>query len=187
MRKELGNKPFTYPQPVLMIGTYDEDGTPNLMNAAWGGISNDDEISICLSNNHKTVYNFMKTKAITVSMATAKTVKECDYLGIASGNKVKNKIDVVRFHHSKAPHVNAPMFDELPLTLECLVLSYDMDSCRMVAKIVNVLADESILTDGKVDPVKLEPICFDPFNNAYLKVTEKVGNAFKDGVVYLKK
>ena len=188
MRKELGNKPFTYPQPVLMIGTFDEDGTPDLMNAAWGGISNDDEISICLSSNHKTVYNFMKTKAMTISMATKATVKECDYLGIASGNKVKNKIDVVGFHYSKAPHVNAPIFDELPLTLECALISYDNESCRMVARIVNVLADESILGEnGKVDPKKLEPICFDPFNNSYLVVSEKIDDAFKCGTVFMKK
>ena len=188
MRKELGAKPFTYPQPVLMIGTYDESGNPDLMNAAWGGISDDTEISICLSSNHKTVENFLKTKALTVSMATKNTVKECDYLGIVSGNKVNNKIDVVGFHHSKAPHVNAPIFDKLPLTLECELISYNSESCRMVAKIVNVLADESIIGEnGKVDPKKLDPICFDPFNNTYLTLGEKAGDAFKSGTEFIKK
>ena len=184
--KEFGNKPLMFPQPVLMIGTYDENGKPNLMNAAWGGISNDDEISICLSTNHKTCKNFELTKAITVSMATKNTVKECDYLGIESGNKV-DKIAKIGFHSFKAPHVNAPLFKELPLSLECEVLSYNHETCELKARIINVLADESILNKkGKVDPNLLEPISFDPFNGTYLVVKEKVGNAFKDGKEFMK-
>ncbi|MCR5741995.1 MAG: flavin reductase family protein [Gammaproteobacteria bacterium] len=184
--KNFGNKPFMYPQPVLMIGTYDENEKPNLMNAAWGSISNDDEISICLSTNHKTCKNFEKTHALTVSMATKRFVKECDYLGIQSGNKV-DKIEKINFHSFKAPHVNAPLFEELPLSLECEVLSYDHDSCRLRARIVNVIAQDSILNeDGNVDPKLLEPITFDPFNNEYLVLGEAVGKAFSCGKEFIK-
>ena len=186
--KELGNKPLCFPQPVFMIGTYDKDNNPNLMNAAWGGISNDDEMTICLGNNHKTTENILLKGELTVSMATRSTVKECDFFGIATGKKTINKIEVAGFHAMKAPHVDAPIFKELPLSIECKVISYDKESCRLDLKIINVLADESIINENdKVDPMLLEPIAFDPFNNGYLVVKERVGNAFKDGVELLKK
>ena len=183
MRKNFGAKPYTYPQPVLIIASYDENGTADAMNAAWGGISDDTQISMCLSAGHKTVKNILKRKAFTVSMADAAHVTECDYLGIVSANDVPDKLDRAGFHTTKSEFVDAPLIDELAMALECRLVSYDEESCRMVGEIVNVSADESILGEnGKIDPAKLQPITFDPVNNAYLKMGEKVGNAFKDGV-----
>ena len=183
MRKNFGAKPYTYPQPVLIISAYDENGTPDAMNAAWGGISDDTQISMCLSAGHKTVKNIQARKAFTVSMADAAHVVACDYVGIVSGNKVPDKFEKAGFHATKSEFVDAPLIDELPMTLECTLVSYDPETCRLVGEIVNVSADERILDEnGKIDPVKLEPITFDPVNNAYLKLGEKVGNAFKDGM-----
>lgn len=181
MRKNFGAKPIIYPQPVFIIGTYDENGTPDAMNAAWGGISEEDEISICLSADHKTVKNILARKAFTVSMATADTVVPCDYVGIVSANDVPDKLEKAGFHTTKSEFVDAPVINELPLTVECSLLSYDEQSCRMVGKIVNVCADETILTDGKVDPMKLRPITYDGMNHEYYVLGEKVGNAFSDG------
>ncbi|MBO8453494.1 MAG: flavin reductase, partial [Bacteroidetes bacterium] len=115
MRKNFGSKPYLYPQPVLIIGTYDEDGNPDAMNAAWGGISEANQISICLSAGHKTVRNLLKSGAFTVSVADAGHVKECDWFGIASGNTVPDKIARAGFHVSRSEFVNAPLFDELPM------------------------------------------------------------------------
>ena len=183
MRKNFGAKPYTYPQPVLIIAAYDENGTPDAMNAAWGGISDDTQISMCLSAGHKTVKNIQARKAFTVSMADAAHVVACDYVGIVSGNKVPDKFGKAGFHATKSEFVDAPLIDELPMTLECTLVSYDPETCRLVGEIVNVSADERILDEnGKIDPAKLEPITFDPVNNAYLKLGEKVGNAFKDGM-----
>ena len=183
MRKNFGAKPWTYPQPVFILATYNEDGTPNAMNAAWGGISDDTQISMCLSAGHKTVKNIQARKAFTVSMADAAHVVACDYVGIVSGNKVPDKFEKAGFHATKSEFVDAPLIDELPMTLECTLVSYDPETCRLVGEIVNVSADERILDEnGKIDPAKLEPITFDPVNNAYLKLGEKVGNAFKDGM-----
>lgn len=183
MRKNFGAKPYTYPQPVLIIAAYDENGTPDAMNAAWGGISDDTQISMCLSAGHKTVKNIQARKAFTVSMADAAHVVACDYVGIVSGNKVPDKFEKAGFHATKSEFVDAPLIDELPMTLECTLVSYDPETCRLVGEIVNVSADERILDEnGKIDPAKLEPITFDPVNNAYLKLGEKVGNAFKDGM-----
>jgi flavin reductase (DIM6/NTAB) family NADH-FMN oxidoreductase RutF len=167
-----------YPQPVLIIATYDENGVPNAMNAAWGITTDFNEISISLSE-HKTTDNFAKTGAFTVSMATEDQVVGCDYVGIESGRKVPDKFEKAGFHATKSEFVNAPLIDELPLALECRVKSFE--DGILVGEIVNVSADESVVTDGKVDLNKLRPIAFDPFNNAYMGLGEKVGNAFSDG------
>ena len=183
MRKNFGAKPLTYPQPVFIIGTYNEDGTPNAMNAAWGGISEEKEITICVDSTHKTAKNVVKTGAFTVSMATVETLVACDYVGIASGNDTPDKMEKSGLTAVKSEFVNAPYFEQLPMAIECKVISYDAESCRLVGEIVNVCAEESVLNEkGKVDPAKLRPITFDPMNNAYLALGEKVGDAFRDGL-----
>lgn len=183
MRKNFGAKPYTYPQPVFIIATYGEDGTPDAMNAAWGGISEANEISMCLSAGHKTVKNILARKAFAVNMADAAHVVECDYVGVVSGNDVPDKLEKAGFHTSKSEFVDAPLIDELAMAVECRLISYDPESCRLVGQIVNVSVDESVLTDdGRVDVAKLAPIVFDPMNSAYHQLGEKVGNAFKDGL-----
>ena len=181
MRKNFGPKTACYPMPVYIIATYNADGSPNAMNAAWGGISEEKEISICIDSGHKTAENLIARGAFTVSMATEKSMAACDYVGIVSGNKEPRKFDKAGFHATKSEFVDAPLIDELPMALECKVISYDPESCRLVGQIVNVCADESVLTDGKVDVSKLRPITYDPMNHHYLVLGEQVGNAFHDG------
>jgi len=178
-RINFGAKPFVYPMPVLIVGTYDENGVPNAMNAAWGCITDMNEITISMGE-HKTTENFGKTGAFTVSFATEDTVVPCDYVGVESANKVPNKFAKAGFHATKSEYVNAPLIDELPMALECKVKSF-VDGI-LIGEIVNVNADESILTDGKIDPKKLKPITYDPVNHDYIGLGEKVGNAFKDGM-----
>jgi len=178
-RVNFGPKPFMYPMPVLIIGTYDENGVPNATNAAWGAITDYNEITISLSDNHKTSKNLAVSKAFTVSIGTEDMIIPCDYVGVESGNKNPNKFEIAGFHATKSEFVNAPLINELPMALECKVKSFEDDI--LVGEIVNVSADEKILTDGKIDPKKLKPIIFDPVNNAYIGLGEKVGNAFKDG------
>ena len=182
MRKNFGAKPLTYPQPVFIIATYDENGTPDAMNAAWGGISEMNEISLCLSAGHKTVKNLLKRGAFTVSMADAEHVVACDYVGLGSGNKVADKFSRAGFHATRSAFVDAPLIDELAVAVECKLKDYNPETCILRGEIVNVSVDERVLDEnGKVDAAKVAPIIFDPFNNAYLKVGEKVGNAFSDG------
>lgn len=183
MRKNFGAKPLLYPQPVFIIAAYDENGRPNAMNAAWGGISEENEISMCISAGHKTTKDILSTKAFTVSMATADAVVACDYVGIASGNDVPNKLEKAGLHTTKSEFVNAPLIDELPMAVECKLKSYNPETCILIGEVVNVCADESVLNEkGKVDPAKLRPITFDAMNNAYLVLGDKVGNAFRDGL-----
>ena len=183
MRKNFGAKPMCYPMPVYIIGTYNADGTPNAMNAAWGGISEEKEISICVDAGHKTAENILARKAFTVSMATAKYVTACDYVGVVSGNKEPDKFAKAGFHATKSEFVDAPLIDELPMALECEVISYDPESCHLVGKVINVCVDEAYLDqNGKVDVAKLQPITFDPVHHSYLVLGEKVGQAFHDGL-----
>ena len=166
MRKNFGAKPLSYPQPVFIIAAYDENGTPNAMNAAWGGISEMNEISLCLSNNHKTVKNILHSKAFTISMADAGHVAACDYVGLVSGNNVTDKFARAGFHATRSQFVDAPLIDELAIALECRLKSYNPETCILIGEIVNVSVDERALDeDGKVDVAKACPITFDPFNN----------------------
>ena len=145
--------------PVFIVGTYDENGKPNAMNAAWGGIDYDDQINLCLSAEHKSTINLQKAKAFTVSMGTVEQLVDCDYVGITSGNKVEDKFEKAGWHATKSEFVNAPVINELPMTIECELVSYDPEMCHLVGRIVNVSADESILDEkGKIDPKRLRPI-----------------------------
>ena len=167
--------------PVLIVAAYDAEGKVNAMNAAWGGIFTDNHIGICISEEHKTTKNILATKAFTVSMATAEQLTACDYVGIVSGNKEPDKFTKAGFTAVRSEVVNAPIINELPMTLECEMVSYDVDSNHLVGRIVNVSADESILTDGKIDYRKLHPITYDPINHYYIELGAVVGNAFTAG------
>ena len=182
MRKNFGAKPWTYPQPVFIVATYDGEGNPDAMNAAWGGIDYDDQINLCLSAGHKTVKNLLETKAFTVSIGTADQLTACDYVGIVSANDVPDKFFRAGFHAVKSEFVNAPLIEELPMTLECELVSYDQESNHLVGRIVNVSAAEEILDEnGQIDPTRLKPVTYDPIHHHYLGIGEKVGNAFSDG------
>ena len=182
MRKNLGAKAILYPMPVLIIGSYDEEGIPNAMNAAWGGISEETEISICVSDDHKTTANILKRGAFTVSMADKENVVAADYVGMVSGDKVPNKIEKCGWTAVKSELVDAPLFEELPMALECKLINYDEKSCRLVGEIVNVCADERILgEDGNVSLEKFSPITYDPIHHTYRVIGEVVGKAFSDG------
>ena len=181
MRKNFGAKSALYPMPVLILAAWGDDGVANAMNAAWGGISEENEILICVSAEHKTTENILKRKAFTVSMATADRVAECDYLGIVSGNDVPNKLERCGLHAEAAATVDAPVIAELPMALECRLKDYNPDNCRLVGEIVNIAVDESVLTDGAVDVAKLRPITYDGLAHGYYVLGEKVGQAFSDG------
>ena len=181
MRKNFGVKTWIYPMPVLIIGTYNEDGAPHAMNAAWGGIYDTNQVMVCLADDHKTTENIKNTGAFTVSFATTETVVPCDYVGIVSANDVPDKLLRAGFHATKSEFVNAPVIEELPMTVECKLLKFNEDGI-CIGEIVNVSADEKILGEnGKVDVKKLDPVIFDSANSAYWNFGEKVGRAFSDG------
>ena len=181
MRKNFGAKTWLYPMPVLIIGTYDEEGNPDAMNAAWGGIYDTNQIMVCLADDHKTTENIRKTGAFTVSFATVGTVIPCDYGGIVSANDQPEKFAKAGFHATGSEYVNAPLIDELPMAVECRLLKFNEDGI-CVGEIVNVSVDEGVLDEnGKVDVKLLDPILYDSVTHAYRRFGEKVGQAFSDG------
>lgn len=177
MRKDLKNMLFT-PEAVIIIGTYDKNGVPNAMNAAWAIQTDYSELTVSLAS-HKTTDNLQETGEFTVAFATKETEKIADYFGVETGRKV-NKIEKAGVHVSKAPHVNAPVIEEFPVVLECRVKSFE--DGILTGEVVNTMADESVLTDGKVDFDKMHPIIFDSSMNKYRVIGEVVGNAFHDGL-----
>lgn len=181
MRKNFGVKSWFYPLPVLIVGTYDENGTPDAMNAAWGGLYDADKVELCLSAGHKTTNNIKSKGAFTVSFADAAHVAACDYVGMVSANDTPDKMKKAGFTTEKSTFVDAPVIKELLLTLECELVKVNEDG-NVIGKIVNISADESILDgSGAVDVTKLRPIAFEPVSNGYYVLGERVGNAFKDG------
>jgi flavin reductase (DIM6/NTAB) family NADH-FMN oxidoreductase RutF len=169
---------MTTPQPCVMIATWDKDHTPDVMMAAWAGQYDHNQIVVSMSK-HKTTENLELTGAFTVSFADVRTVAESDYLGIVSGTKVPDKVAKVGFSVSPSPNVDAPIIDQYPLTLECKVVSWK--DGILVGEVVNMSADECILTDGKVDLGKLQPIVFDAAALTYRALGEVVGQAWGSG------
>ena len=181
MKKDFGNKPLIYPQPVLIIASYNQDGTANAMNAAWGSVCDYTKISIILDKNHKTVKNIKEHNAFTVSVADVNHLKESDFFGITTGNKITDKVTKAGLTYSKSQNVDAPIINEYPLTMECKLISYDESTEQAIGEVVNTLIDDSILTNDKIDLSKFKPIIYDAMNHDYISFGEKVGNAFSDG------
>lgn len=184
MRKKLNITEGIFPMPVLMVATYNEDGSVNVMNAAWGTMQERGNVALNLTETHKTVKNTKARKAFTVSIADAAHVVEADYFGVESGNRVGNKFENSGLTASKSELVDAPVINEFPLCLECEFIEYQDGEygCGVIGKVVNVTADEKVIVDGKIDINLVNAIAFDPYTHGYYKVSGRVGEAFKDGL-----
>ena len=184
MRTKLNITEGIFPMPVLMIATYNEDGSVNVMNAAWGTMQERNMVALNLTESHKTVKNIKARGAFTVSIADAAHVTEADFFGMASGNKVADKLAKSGLTASKAEMVDAPVINEFPLCLECEFVEYQDNEygCGVIGKVVNVTADERVMVNGKPDMSLVNAIAFDPYTHGYYRVSERVGEAFKDGL-----
>lgn len=183
-RKNFDDKIIVTPLPVFIIATYDANNVPNAMTASWGGQIGYHEVAFHVAA-HKTTENLESNKAFTLSFADKKNIAVADYFGIESGWNV-NKIEKAGVHTYKSSFVNAPIIEEFPLTLECVVTEMKKEpngDIRVVGKVLNMSADESVLDEnGNIDVGKLEPISYDPSKRIYRVLGEKVGNTFQDGL-----
>ena len=184
MRKKLNVTEGIFPMPVLMVATYNDNDSVNVMNAAWGTMQARDTVALQLTESHKTVKNIKKRGAFTVSIADVNHVIEADYFGVVSGNKVTNKFENSGLTSSKADTVNAPVINEFPICLECEFIEYQDNAygCGVIGKVVNITADENVMIDEKIDMSRVNAIAFDPYTHGYYKVAERVGDAFQDGL-----
>ena len=182
--KNFGSKPWLLPQPVLIIGTYDKDGKPNAMNAAWGGTWDMHEIMISLGS-HKTTDNLTVNNEFTVAFATTDTMVAADYVGLASGRNTSDKMERTRWTVEKAPNVNAPLFKEFPMTMECRVkekLNESETGYYLIAEVIDIQCDEKYLAaDGQPDVERMRIITYDPVHHGYIELGKAVGKAFADG------
>ena len=182
--KSFKQKAWMLPQPVLIIGTYNADGTPNAMNAAWGGQWDYNEIMISMGA-HATTQNLNRKGEFTVAFATKDTLVASDYVGLVSAKKHPGKMARTGWQSHKAENVDAPLFDCFPIAMECRIKEklYESETgFYIVAEIVNIVCREEYLAeDGKPDVEKMQLITFDPVHNGYIALGEKVGNAFSDG------
>lgn len=184
MRKKLNLTEGIFPMPVLMVATYNEDGSVNVMNAAWGTMQERGNVALKLTESHKTVKNIKARGAFTLSIADADHVDEADYFGVVSGNDTADKFAVSKLTATKSEIVDAPVINEFPLCMECKFIEYQSNEygCGVIGKVMNVTADERVMNGDKVDMSLVNAIAFDPYTHGYYKVTERVGEAFKDGL-----
>lgn len=184
MRKKLSLTEGIFPMPVLMVATYNEDGSVNVMNAAWGTMQERGNVALNLTESHKTVKNIKARGAFTVSIADASHVVEADYFGVASGNNEPQKFENSGLTAVHSEIVDAPIVNEFPLCLECKFIEYQNNEygIGVIGKVVNITADESVMVDGRVDMNLVNAIAFDPYTHGYYRVAERVGEAFKDGL-----
>ncbi|MCQ2510544.1 MAG: flavin reductase [Lachnospiraceae bacterium] len=184
MRQKLNHTEGIFPMPVLMVATYNEDGSVNVMNAAWGTMQERGNVALNLTETHKTVQNIKARKAFTVSIADADHLVAADYFGVVSGNKEPKKFEKSGLTASKAETVDAPVINEFPLCLECEFIEFQDDTygIGVIGKVVSITADEKVMVDGKVDISRVNAIAFDPYTLGYYRVSERVGDAFHDGL-----
>lgn len=189
MTKDFGAKPYLFPMPTYMIGTYNEDDTVDVMMMAWGGICAEDMVALNLEAEHKTVANLKARKAFTLAVPGADTLAASDFLGIASANKVADKFARTGLHAVRSRRVDAPVITEYPLTLECEVVEMQDQpyGLRVLGRILNVMADEMVLDEaGKIDAGKLQAFTFDQMRNGYYAVGHEIGQAWHSGAGLMK-
>ena len=183
MRTKLELTEGIFPMPVLMIATYNDDGSIDVMNAAWGTMQARGTVALNLTETHKTVENIKARKAFTVSIADADHMVEADFFGDVSGKTEPDKFAKSGLTASKAEFVDAPVVNEFPICMECEFVEYQHNEygCGVIGKVVNITADDKVMVNGKIDMSLVNAIAFDPYTHGYYKVQERVGDAFKDG------
>ena len=184
MKIQIKTTEAIFPMPVLLISTFNEDGSVNVMNAAWGTMLDRDMVALNLTETHKTVQNIKARKGFVVHIADAKHVVEADYFGVVSGNKEPDKFAKSGMTYTKSDLVDAPVINELSIAMECEFIEYQSDDTGLgvIGKVLRTSVEEANMKDGKVDIDSVEAISFDPYTHGYYKVSGRVGEAFKDGL-----
>ena len=184
MKQQIKTTEAIFPMPVLLISTFNEDGSVDVMNAAWGTMLDRDMVALNLTATHKTVENIKARKGFVVHIADAKHVVEADYFGVVSSRKVPEKFAKSGMTYTKSELVDAPIINELPIAMECKFVEYQNDDTGLgvIGKVLRTSVEEAIMKDGRIDIDALEAIAFDPYTHGYYKVGGRVGEAFKDGL-----
>ena len=190
MLKNLGAHAFGYgyPVPVLMVGTYNDDGTVNVMNLHEAMRTNAGDLALCIGPRSKTHLNVEKRGAFTVALVNQEMMAEIDYLDTVSGFKVPDKFARTGLKAVKSQFVDAPIIEGSPVVIECRLVEIveGTNFTTVLARIVNVAADDKVLTSqGKIDSLKTGMMLYDPFGTSYVTLGERVGTPWSEGRKYL--
>ena len=188
--KNLGANAFGYgyPVPVLLVAAYNDDGSVSVMNLHEAMRTNAGDLALCIGPRSKTRENILKRRAFTVSLVNKELMAEADYFGTVSGFRVPDKFARTGLKAVKSSFVNAPIIEGCPLVIECELIEIvgSMNFSTVLARIVNVAADESVLNEnGKVDALKTGMILYDPFAAGYVSLGERIGKAWGEGRRFL--
>ena len=184
MKQQIKTTDAIFPMPVLLISTFNKDGTVDVMNAAWGTMLDRDVVALNLSESHRTVENIKKRKGFVVHIADAAHATEADWFGLISAKEDPKKFEKTGMTYEKSELVDAPILNELPVAIECEYVEYQRDSTGLgvIGRVLRTSVEERCLKDGKPDIDAMEAIAFDPFTHGYYKVGGRVGEAFEDGL-----
>ncbi len=184
MKKQIKAKGAIFPMPVLLISTFNEDGTVDVMNAAWGTMVDRELVALNLSETHRTVENIKARGGFVIHFADVRHVVEADWFGVVSGRNEPEKFARSGMTYEKSALVDAPIINELPLAMECEFVEFQSDATGLgvIGRVLRTSVEESAVKDGAVDIDALEAIAFDPYTHGYYKVGGRVGEAFRDGL-----
>ena len=184
MKQQIKTTEAIFPMPVLLISTFNEDGSVDVMNAAWGTMLDRDMVALNLTETHRTVQNIKARKGFAVHIADAKHVVDADWFGVVSGSKEPKKFEKSGLSFTRSELVDAPVINEFPVAMECEFIEFRNggNGIGVIGKVVRTSVEEAIMKDGKIDIDSLEAIAFDPYTHGYYKVGGRVGEAFKDGL-----
>ena len=184
MKLPIKNTEAIFPMPVLLVSTYNDDGTIDVMNAAWGTMLDRERVALNLTETHRTVENIKRRKGFVVHIADAAHVVEADWFGVVSGKTEKDKFAKSGLTAVKSTLVDAPVINELPIAIECEFIEYQSDATGLgvIGKVLQISVEDAHMKDGKVDVESLNAIAFDPYTHGYYLVSRRVGEAFKDGL-----
>ena len=185
MKQPIKTTEAIFPMPVLLISTYNEDGSIDVMNAAWGTMMDRDHVALNLTETHKTVENIKQRKGFVVHIADAAHVVEADWFGVVSARKDKDKFAKSGLTATKSKLVDAPIINELPIAIECEFIEFQNDATGLgvIGKVLQTSVESAFIKDGKVDIASVNAIAFDPYTHGYYQVTKRVGEAFKEGLI----
>lgn len=191
MKKSLGPLTLLYPHPVLLVGTYDADGRPNLMNAAWGGICCSDPpcVAVSVRPSRHTFQAIRDRGAFTINIPSVDHVAQADFVGMASG-RTHDKFAEAGLTAAQSPVVDAPYMEQAPLVLACRLLhTFELGMhTQFVGQILDCLCDEEALGEGgQPDIEKVRPFLYAGGNRAYYEVGRRLAPAFSVGRTLLRR
>ena len=184
MKQPIKTTEAIFPMPVLLVATYNEDGSVDLMNAAWGTMLDRERMALNLTETHRTVENIKQRKGFVVHIADTAHVVEADWFGVVSAKKEKDKFAKSGLTATKSSLVDAPVINELPIAIECEFIEYQSGDTGLgvIGRVLQTSVEADKMKDGKVDIESLNAIAFDPYTHGYYQVGKRVGEAFKDGL-----